>query len=88
MIALEHPEWKCVVVDLDPEADVASQAEAMRAELDQAGGEAQIGYRGDRRYAARLVRLETVEESPLSLPEGPYALRFTGLGALGEWKPG
>ena len=61
VIDLEHPELRCVCVDLDaanaPQEDdaAARSAEALFDEI-SCGDEAQVGYRNRRRYVSRLVR--------------------------------
>ena len=82
VISLEHSELKCVCVDLDPEADLATQAEALLAEMADPDDENQIAYRNRTRHAARLERMEDVPRSALSIPDGPYRLRLTGFGAM------
>jgi len=81
VIALEHPELHCVRVDLDPDGDPAAQADLLRGELTAPDNEDQLAYRGETRQVARLTRLERLSKPALSLPEGPFALRLTGLGA-------
>jgi acyl transferase domain-containing protein/NADPH:quinone reductase-like Zn-dependent oxidoreductase/NAD(P)-dependent dehydrogenase (short-subunit alcohol dehydrogenase family)/acyl carrier protein len=56
VIALEHPELRCVSVDLDPSGDTTATfgAELMFAEITSGDGEDQVAYRQGRRYVARL----------------------------------
>ena len=54
VVAIEHPELKCVRVDLDP-ASVDVEALA-REVLAGDGSEDQVAFRGSGRYVARLVR--------------------------------
>ncbi len=61
-IALEHPELRCVCVDLDP-ADPPDDVDALLAELSSDGGETQVALRGSGRHVARLTRT----------PRGPAA---------------
>ena len=72
IVALEHPELRCVRVDLDPapEADVAG---SLLAELDSRSGEDQVGVRGDVRHVARLVRSARRPDRSLA---GDSALRL------------
>jgi acyl transferase domain-containing protein len=56
VIALEHPEWRCLRVDLDPQTSLPVQAEALRARLASSAGDDQLATRGERWYAARLAR--------------------------------
>jgi acyl transferase domain-containing protein len=77
-IALEHPELRCVRLDLDPhdrdEAAVASLLREVLAETD----EDRVGYRSGRRLVARLAR--TTAE--LAVCSKPYRLEVTERGAL------
>lgn len=56
VIALEHPELKCVRIDLDPNAVVEKQAQALWEEICSEDAEDQVAIRAQRRYVARLVR--------------------------------
>ena len=62
MITLEHPELRCVHIDLDaaPEAD---PVEALLRDLLAPDGEEQVALRGGRRLVARIVR-KTPEPIP------------------------
>ena len=53
--ALEHPELRCVCVDLDA-ADHATAARDLFDEIRRPAGEDQIALRAGRRHVARLVR--------------------------------
>ena len=53
-IRLEHPELRCVTVDLDPAS--ADPWADLAAETGAAGGDDEIALRGGRRYVARLQR--------------------------------
>jgi acyl transferase domain-containing protein/NADPH:quinone reductase-like Zn-dependent oxidoreductase len=55
VIAHEHQEMHCTLVDLDPAGPAATLAAALRLELDSPGPEDQLALRGDERYAARLL---------------------------------
>jgi len=66
VIALEHPELRCVRIDLEP----GSGVEDLLSELGQSGEEPQVAYRGGRRYVARLRRAKqpaAVETEPMQL---------------------
>ncbi|MHB1132626.1 MAG: SDR family NAD(P)-dependent oxidoreductase [Chloroflexota bacterium] len=69
-IALEHPEFNCVRVDLDPAAG-ARQSQTLLAEVLSPGVEDQIAFRDGVRYVARLTRWAlapaTTEKAPLRL---------------------
>lgn len=73
--ALEHPELRCVRVDLDPDG---AEVDALFRELRTAGEEDQVALRGGGRYVARLVRRRgDAAPSPLA-GGGPYRLCSTG----------
>lgn len=55
VIAHEHRELRCALVDLDPAGAPAELATALGQELAGAGPEDQLALRGGRRYAARLL---------------------------------
>ncbi|MEM9784025.1 MAG: acyltransferase domain-containing protein, partial [Pseudomonadota bacterium] len=58
-IALEHPEWQCLRVDLDPGGDPADRVESLLAELQRGHRDApeeEVAIRGGTRYVARVVR--------------------------------
>ncbi|HVG57385.1 MAG TPA: SDR family NAD(P)-dependent oxidoreductase [Hyalangium sp.] len=72
IIALEQPELRCRLIDLDGRSeprearsvqgaegagDLTGAAEALVAELERGEGEPQVALRGDQRYGARLSRL-------------------------------
>jgi len=73
VIALEHPEWRCVRVDLDPQAGVEAQASALCARLATPTDEDQFAQRGDGWHVARLVRhVPRIEPFvPCRLEKGP-----------------
>ncbi|MFD2767405.1 type I polyketide synthase [Micromonospora eburnea] len=55
VIAHEHRELSCALVDLDPAGPPAELAAALGRELTGAGPEDQLALRGGQRYAARLL---------------------------------
>jgi acyl transferase domain-containing protein/NADPH:quinone reductase-like Zn-dependent oxidoreductase/acyl carrier protein len=55
--ALEHPEWRPTLIDLDPDASTFQQAEALLAHLRRDSGEQEIAVRGERSVASRLTRV-------------------------------
>ena len=86
VIALEHPEFECVCVDLDAEADV----QVLLAELSNiaeasapAGREAQIAFRGATRYIARLARQPLLTATSVAFQADATYLISGGLGGLG-----
>jgi acyl transferase domain-containing protein len=81
VIALEHPDLWGGLVDLDPGAAV--DVDALLAELDAAGGGAQVALRGGRRLVPRLSRCARPAPAPYRFsPAGSY-LVSGGLGGLG-----
>jgi acyl transferase domain-containing protein/SAM-dependent methyltransferase len=54
-IRLEHPELRCLAVDLDPLAD--DSARILWREIAEPDGETQVAWRANRRLVARLVPL-------------------------------
>jgi acyl transferase domain-containing protein/NAD(P)-dependent dehydrogenase (short-subunit alcohol dehydrogenase family)/SAM-dependent methyltransferase len=55
-IRLEHPELRCVAVDLDPDAN--DSAHVLLREIAEPDGETQVAWRANHRLAARLVPLD------------------------------
>ena len=90
VIALEHPELRCVRLDLDPRAG-GHGAQRLFEEMQAETGEDQIAFCGEGRYVPRLVRYqqEMVEEPALLFDAESSYLITGGLGALGlltaEW---
>ncbi len=84
VIALEHPELRCVCVDLDPGASPALCADALAAELAGAGlaggqREEQVAFRQGGRHGARLTRRGPGAEN---LPAQPFRLEIGEPGLL------
>ncbi|HYH98568.1 type I polyketide synthase, partial [Hyalangium sp.] len=81
----EHPELRCVCVDLGSQV-ATDEYEALVGALFQEDREEQLAFRGQRRYVARLVPHELpARTAPLKSlsPEASY-LVTGGLGALGQ----
>lgn len=86
-IALEHPELKCVRIDLDPNAVLKKQAQVLWEEIYSEDTEDQVAFRGESRYVARLVRYHYLvdkisEKRPIFRKDGTYLITG-GLGGLG-----
>ncbi len=88
-IALEHPELRCTLLDLDPTSGPPA-AEELLAEFLVPDAEQQIAQRNGARLVARLMRKPAAAEAPPGSPAGgrycrPEAqyLVTGGLGALG-----
>ena len=81
--AIELPELRCRLIDLDPDHDSAHGAAALLADLVDDPDEDQIAYRGADRWVARLRRAsdltgddDTGDKHTLTLPDSPYRLRL------------
>jgi acyl transferase domain-containing protein/NADPH:quinone reductase-like Zn-dependent oxidoreductase/NAD(P)-dependent dehydrogenase (short-subunit alcohol dehydrogenase family)/ubiquinone/menaquinone biosynthesis C-methylase UbiE/acyl carrier protein len=88
VIALEHPELRCVRIDLDPKSD-ANEIEFLSAALEAEDNEDQVALRGDRRLGARLQRVKRPAENadPIAHLSGkPYHLTFASRGSLENLK--
>ncbi|MEO1399840.1 MAG: type I polyketide synthase [Cyanobacteria bacterium J06635_1] len=77
VIALEHPELRCHCLDLDPKAAIPPLLD----ELYSGDPDHQIAYRGDQRYAARLVRYQAPDQAAALLNE-PFQVRIREYGVL------
>ena len=88
VIANEHPELSCKLVDLDPDA-AEDALDQLIDEMRLDGREAQIAFRGNRRYAARLMHFsppqpQTGQNEPAGLLDPAAAYLITGgRGSLG-----
>jgi acyl transferase domain-containing protein/acyl carrier protein len=65
VIASEHPELRCVCVDIDPDAS-EDCIPSLAQELLVPSREDQIGYRQGQRYVARLVRSDAAGEAAIT----------------------
>jgi malonyl CoA-acyl carrier protein transacylase/NAD(P)-dependent dehydrogenase (short-subunit alcohol dehydrogenase family)/SAM-dependent methyltransferase/acyl carrier protein len=83
VIALEQPELKCALVDLDPDAS-GNSAEALFKEIWWETMEGEVAFRHGGRYVPRLIpRVEPVVQDCIRLSaEGTYVITG-GLGAMG-----
>jgi acyl transferase domain-containing protein/NADPH:quinone reductase-like Zn-dependent oxidoreductase/acyl carrier protein len=96
VIALEHPEYRCRLIDLDgssgeypgaaPGSASAAEADVLVSEIWRDGSESQVALRGDQRHGARLTRarkLGTEAEERLPRPAGDsFALETERPGIL------
>ena len=78
--ALEHPELRPTLVDLDPQAPHDGLLESLLEELHLDDSQNQLAYRDGQRYAARLVR--SVHGAPAESPAGPVRLEILRRGML------
>jgi acyl transferase domain-containing protein/NAD(P)-dependent dehydrogenase (short-subunit alcohol dehydrogenase family)/acyl carrier protein len=72
-LAVEHPELRCVCVDLDP-ADATAEADLLLSEVFESGAEQQVAFRAGQRYVARLSHLRDVGTRTASPPITPWRL--------------
>jgi acyl transferase domain-containing protein/acyl carrier protein len=88
VIALEHPEYRCRLIDLDGSSDEhpAGDAAVLVSELWRDASEPQVALRSDQRHGARLTRvrkLGTEAEERLPRPAGEsFALETERPGIL------
>ncbi len=89
VIALEHPEWRCIRIDLDPSDTDEVSARAVCSELlsSPAGPaeplEDQLAFRQGIRHTARLTRYAPRDRKPLPVRPDRTYLITGGLGGLG-----
>ncbi|MBI2374778.1 MAG: SDR family NAD(P)-dependent oxidoreductase [Deltaproteobacteria bacterium] len=62
-IAVEHPELRCTLVDLDPNTSEATSLDQLVSELRGGGSERQVCFRGGVRFVARLQRVTEARSS-------------------------
>ncbi len=79
-IALEHPELRPALVDLDGE-QAADLAGALLREIHASNGEDRIAWRGPERFTARLARLREAH-SPVPMDNRPFELHVPERGIL------
>ncbi len=85
VVALEHPELKCKCIDLDPES-VTESINSLFEEILVDDAETQVGFRGKRRFAARLVRIRNgrgpMGNGPSATAARPYRLAIAERGTI------
>ncbi len=84
VVALEHPEFRCVRLDLDP-TRTPDEADALRAVLELKDGEDEIAIRAERRLVPRLQRHKRYPDSGnliLGNVDRPYQLTVATRGSL------
>jgi len=86
VLAEEHPDMWGGLVDLDPSASAAANAEALSAELLLNDGQAQIALRDGRRHGLRLAEFEVSARraAPAAWRADGAYLITGGLGAIGQ----
>nr|VFJ91614.1 MAG: myxalamid-type polyketide synthase MxaB [Candidatus Kentron sp. LFY] len=84
VIALEHSEFYCPRVDLDPRAEKNTNAKILFEEIRSDAKEDQIAFRDNTRYVARLMRYRQDEATDRLDPprDVPYQLRIARRGTL------
>jgi acyl transferase domain-containing protein/NADPH:quinone reductase-like Zn-dependent oxidoreductase/NAD(P)-dependent dehydrogenase (short-subunit alcohol dehydrogenase family)/SAM-dependent methyltransferase/acyl carrier protein len=88
VVALEHPELRCKLVDLAPDG-AADEIETLRVALDAEDDEDQVALRGGRRWGTRLQRVKksAVDDGSIARLSGqPYQLICTSRGSLDNLK--
>jgi NAD(P)-dependent dehydrogenase (short-subunit alcohol dehydrogenase family) len=87
VVAMEHPELRCVAIDLDP-LEHEENAAPLYRELSASGDEDQVAFRRGVRYVARLqhARLGAVSAPPTGVfrPDATYLITG-GFGDLGMY---
>ncbi len=82
VIAWEHPQLRCVCMDLDPTTPEDEQRMLLE-EVTAPDSENQIAYRESVRYVPRLVKISDPRPGMLSVPDGqPFALGLTKFGVM------
>jgi acyl transferase domain-containing protein/acyl carrier protein len=88
VIGLEHPELRCVRLDLPPNS-FADEIDFLSAALDSEDKEDQVALRAGRRWGARLQRVKKSTDSVDSIAHllgKPYHLTFASRGSLEHLK--
>jgi myxalamid-type polyketide synthase MxaB len=86
VIALEHPELRCVRIDLDNQSN-ENEAHALLEQIVNPGAEDQIALRDGQRFVARLARFAEPRAPALKSPVSasrPYKLSIDTFGLLDE----
>jgi microcystin synthetase protein McyG len=84
VIANEHPELRCTLVDLDPKGNNNTQALYEEIILPKVAiKETNIAFRNGQRYAARLIRSSNFAQKPARLEADATYLITGGLGGIG-----
>ena len=93
VISLEHPEFNCVRIDLDPEQRIETQAKELFQEIWSEDKEDQVAWRRDHRYVARLVstpnqqtvaeqQADATTQKPVCFRDDATYLITEGMGSL------
>ena len=84
-VSIEHPELRCVSVDLDPKRP-SSELTALAAEFDETGIEAQVAFRNGERREARLARRRGGGASTMGANGEVWRLVPSSAGELEEFR--
>jgi len=81
VIAMEHPELNCTLIDLDPQP-TRDETLSLLAEISSQDAENQVAFRNQARYVARLVRCRQTQsdvgQTQLDIPENqPFRLEIS-----------
>jgi len=84
VIALEHPEFRSVCIDLDPQKDIEEERHLLAELGDSEGpdGEDRIAYRGKIRYGAKLIK--SVQREQVRQVTAPRRMRIQEYGIIGN----
>ena len=84
VVAWEHPELKCRLLDLESNSQATEIVRLLHQELMSPEDDSQIAYRQGKRRVARLVRRQKTEpQSGITITSEASYLITGGLGALG-----
>src|SRR5690606_4386538 len=88
VVAVEHPELRSRLIDLDPQAVPEDALAALLSELQRSSAEDQVAHRRGERRVARLQRdPQALSRHPATaasqpLPPAPFRLRFASAGSF------
>ena len=88
VVAVEHPEFACRLIDLDPDADASCSAEQVSRELERGPASEQVAFRGSQRFVARLQRAPQILAEPTSSAVEPLVVPTSGTFQLRLGKAG
>lgn len=86
VLTQEHPELRCICVDLDPAATPELLTETLLTECLTPGGETQLAYRRGVRSVGRLLPATAIRQAQ-PLPGGPFQIRLATPGMLDQLQP-
>jgi myxalamid-type polyketide synthase MxaB len=86
VIALEHPEFNCTCIDLDPKS-TENEIQKLCAEIASPDSENQIAFRDGKRYVARLVPYRFQENSEQNAISTQLTIENRGTLDNLRWQP-